>query len=106
MAVGVHNNTFDELITVGGTNRYVQSLLNRHQSSRHPRTLSVVNRYVGDLQPMPRVCPELSGSSDPQHGSQKRDDTDALRHHAPANAPPAPAGRALPSPSRSMNSSA
>jgi hypothetical protein len=43
----------------------------------------VVNRYVGNLAPMPGVFP-ISGPSDPKHRQRHRDDADALGHAATA----------------------
>ena len=45
----------------------------------------VVNRYVGNLAPMPGVFPRLSGSGDPQHRTGTEIDPDALGHAAAAH---------------------
>jgi putative SOS response-associated peptidase YedK len=37
----------------------------------------VINRYVGNLPPMPGVFPRLSGASDPQHRHRARAGHDA-----------------------------
>jgi hypothetical protein len=74
----------------------------------------VINRYVGNLPPMPGVFHRLPGSSDPQHRRGHRNADDAVGHSASAEnarprnqhpqhavaalAWPAEAGEPLPSP--------
>jgi hypothetical protein len=42
----------------------------------------VINRYVGNLPPMPGVFPDYPGAGDPQH--RHRDGDDAMGHDATA----------------------
>jgi hypothetical protein len=59
-------------------------MCNLHSTTIHQAAIlalfRVVNRYVGNLQPMPGVFPGLASACDPQHRRGDRDDANAMEH--------------------------